>query len=54
MWIKKCVKYFELCKIPQDQKVDLASLYMIDKAEKWVTSYLYVPRVITWEDLLLT
>uniref|UniRef100_A0A803N696 Uncharacterized protein n=1 Tax=Chenopodium quinoa TaxID=63459 RepID=A0A803N696_CHEQI len=33
VWIKKRCKYFTLCKIPDDQKVDLASLNMIDKAE---------------------
>uniref|UniRef100_A0A803N6B6 Uncharacterized protein n=1 Tax=Chenopodium quinoa TaxID=63459 RepID=A0A803N6B6_CHEQI len=30
MWIKKCNKYFKLCKICDEQKVDLASLNMID------------------------
>ena len=38
VWVKKCCKYFDLCKIPNDQKVDLASLNMIGKAETWVTS----------------
>ena len=32
-WVKKCAKYFSLCKIPEEQRVDLASLYMFDKAE---------------------
>lgn len=32
-WMEKCARYFDLYKIPEDQKVDLASLYMIDKAE---------------------
>ncbi|KAL8108056.1 hypothetical protein AgCh_024478 [Apium graveolens] len=31
-WIKKCSKYFELCKISDDQKLDIASLHMADKA----------------------
>ena len=39
-WIRKCGKYFELCKIQDDQMVDLASLYMIGKATVWVASYL--------------
>lgn len=38
--IRKCSKYFSLCKIANDQKLYLASLNMIDKAEKWVSSYL--------------
>ena len=37
--VKKCVKYFSLCKIPEDQKVDLASLHMLDKTEVWVSNY---------------
>lgn len=28
IWIKKCCKYFSLCKIPKDQRVDLASLHV--------------------------
>lgn len=38
MWIKKYNKYFHLCKIPEEQKVDLACLYMVEKAEQWVSS----------------
>lgn len=36
MWIKKYNKYFHLCKIPEEQKVDLACL--VEKAEQWVSS----------------
>lgn len=44
MWIKKCDKYFSLRKVHEDQKVDLACLNMIDKAENWMSSYLAVRR----------
>jgi len=27
-WIKKCTKYFNLCKIPGNQKMELTSLYL--------------------------
>ena len=27
-WIKKCTRYFTLCKIVEDQKVDLAALHL--------------------------
>ena len=40
--ILKASKYFELCKIPDEQRVDLASLHMLEKAENWVSSYLAV------------
>uniref|UniRef100_A0A803KXU1 MADS-box domain-containing protein n=1 Tax=Chenopodium quinoa TaxID=63459 RepID=A0A803KXU1_CHEQI len=39
LWIKKCNKYFKLCKINDEQKVDLASLNMIDKAEPAVKPF---------------
>lgn len=53
IWIKKCNKYFDLCKIPNDQKVDLASLYMVDKAENWIASYLSVRRSVDWNDFII-
>ena len=48
VWVKKCCKYFLLCKIPEDQKVDLASLNMIDKAENWVLNYLANRKNVDW------
>lgn len=53
LWIKKCSKYFHLCKIADDQKVDFASLFMIDKAEKWVTSYLSVRKNVDWAEFVV-
>lgn len=42
LWIKKCSKYFHLCNIPNDHKVDLESLFMIEKASglDWICSWL--------------
>ena len=37
-WVKKCAKYFNLCKIPDYQKVDLALMYLLGKAEVWFSS----------------
>uniref|UniRef100_A0A803MB64 Chromo domain-containing protein n=1 Tax=Chenopodium quinoa TaxID=63459 RepID=A0A803MB64_CHEQI len=55
IWVKKCYKYFTLCKIADDQKVDLASLNMIDKAENWVMNYLSIRRsvVVDWNDFVV-
>uniref|UniRef100_A0A803KVR8 Uncharacterized protein n=1 Tax=Chenopodium quinoa TaxID=63459 RepID=A0A803KVR8_CHEQI len=53
LWIKKCCKYFTLCKIPDDQKVMLASLNMIDKAANWVSSYLSIRAVVDWNDFII-
>lgn len=52
-WVKKCVKYFTLCKIPEDQKVDLASLYMCDKAEVWISNYLSIRRQVEWSEFVI-
>ncbi|KAL2904568.1 hypothetical protein RDABS01_003278 [Bienertia sinuspersici] len=52
MWIKKCTRYFSLCKIPDDQKVNLASLHMLDKADNWVTSYLSARNHVDWDDFI--
>lgn len=46
--IRKCSKYFELCKIQEEQKVDFASLYMTDKAATWVASYLALQPLVSW------
>ena len=50
MWIKKCNRYFNLCEIADEAKVELASLYMIDKAEIWASSYLSNRKHVEWED----
>ncbi|CAO2832271.1 unnamed protein product [Amaranthus hypochondriacus] len=41
-WIRKCNKYFDLCKIPDDQKVDFASLHMTNKQpHRLLVTWLY-------------
>ncbi|VFQ90413.1 unnamed protein product [Cuscuta campestris] len=52
-WIKKCVKYFMLCRIPEEKKVDLVSLYMTGKAEMWYSSYTIGRNNIMWEDFVV-
>lgn len=41
-WLEKCTKYFNLCKISDSQRFDLASLYMNGRAESWYNSYVAV------------
>uniref|UniRef100_A0A803MXW2 Uncharacterized protein n=1 Tax=Chenopodium quinoa TaxID=63459 RepID=A0A803MXW2_CHEQI len=53
IWIKKCCKYFDLCKIPENQKVDLASLNMSGKAENWISSYLANRVRVDWSDFVI-
>lgn len=47
-WIRKCGKYFELCRISENQMVDLASLYMTGKAAIGVASYLALKPKVGW------
>uniref|UniRef100_A0A803M6Z9 Uncharacterized protein n=1 Tax=Chenopodium quinoa TaxID=63459 RepID=A0A803M6Z9_CHEQI len=53
VWIKKCCKYFNLCKIPDDQKVDLASLNMTGKAKNLISSYLAKRSNVDWSDFMI-
>ena len=50
MWIKKCNRYFNPCKIADEAKVELTSLYMVDKAKICVSNYLSNRKHVDWED----
>jgi len=52
-WVKKCLRYFALCKTLEQQKVDLASLYMSEKAESWYNGYILGKQNILWEDFVV-
>ena len=52
IWLKKCSRYFRLYGIPEDARVDLASLAMTAKAEVWVTSYLATWQHVEWVDFI--
>ncbi|KAK9713615.1 hypothetical protein RND81_06G039800 [Saponaria officinalis] len=52
-WMKKCLKYFNLCKIPDNQRVDLASMYMIGRAESWFNSYIVVRQNVVWDEFIV-
>lgn len=52
-WVKKFSKYFHLCKTPSQQKVELASLYMVGKAETWYNGYAMGRQAILWEDFVV-
>lgn len=44
IWIKKCARYCNLCKIPDNQKVDVASIHLVGKAEMWFARYIAVKK----------
>jgi len=51
-WIKKYTRYFTLCKIIEDQKVDLVALHLRGWAEIWFSSYILRRRKLTWEEFI--
>jgi len=52
-WVKKCARYFSLCQIGDEQKVDLAVLHFKGLAEIWFSSYILGRRHITWEEFIV-
>jgi len=51
-WIKKCTRYFTLCKTTEEQKVDLAALHLKGQAEIWFNSYILGRRNLTWDEFI--
>jgi len=52
-WVKKCSRYFVLCKIPDSQRVDVASIYLTGKVETWFASYITIKRNVDWNDFIV-
>ncbi|KAJ8446939.1 hypothetical protein Cgig2_026437 [Carnegiea gigantea] len=52
-WIKKCTRYFSLCRIQDEQKVDLAALHLRGSAEMWFGSYIMGRRGLTWDEFIV-
>ncbi|KAK9684868.1 hypothetical protein RND81_10G238500 [Saponaria officinalis] len=53
IWMKKCLKYFNLCKISDNQRVDLASMYMVGRVESWFNSYIVVRQNVVWDEFIV-
>jgi len=47
------MRYFGLCRIQDNQKVDLASLYLKGPAEHWFGSYILGRRGVSWEEFFV-
>jgi len=52
-WIKKCSRYFALCKIPDEQRFDVASIHLTGKAETWFASYIAVKKNVDWSAFIM-
>ncbi|KAL4319829.1 hypothetical protein GQ457_18G007350 [Hibiscus cannabinus] len=49
-WIKRCQKYFTLFDIPEEHKMDLASMHLEGKAETWFDGYVMQKHRLSWHE----
>ncbi|KAE8685919.1 hypothetical protein F3Y22_tig00111088pilonHSYRG00141 [Hibiscus syriacus] len=49
-WIHKCLKYFSLCSIAEEQRVEVATMYLTGKAEIWFDGYIMQKHHVTWHE----
>ncbi|VFQ74615.1 unnamed protein product [Cuscuta campestris] len=52
-WIKKCRQYFSLCKVPEEQQVNLASIHFKGRAEIWFSNYGQGRNNICWDEFVM-
>lgn len=53
VWICKSKKYFDLWKIADNQKLNLASLYMNGKSKSWMHSYMRMRNNVDWDEFVM-
>ncbi|KAL0290655.1 UNVERIFIED_CONTAM: hypothetical protein Scaly_2662700 [Sesamum calycinum] len=53
-WVRRCVRYFQLIPIPDDQKVPMASVYMQGKVELWYQGYIERKEFQPWDELVFS
>lgn len=49
-WLRMCEKYFKFYAIPEEEKSDLASLYMDQKSETWYNSSQWGKVFVPWAE----
>ncbi|KAL4351193.1 hypothetical protein GQ457_06G016870 [Hibiscus cannabinus] len=49
-WLKKCNKYFTLFGIPEENRLDMASMYLMGKVETWFDGYILQKHRVTWAE----
>lgn len=52
-WIRQCDKYFELARVPEENRSDLAVSYMTGRADKWLRGSGLLANPVTWSILKL-
>ncbi|XP_039039589.1 uncharacterized protein LOC120177547 [Hibiscus syriacus] len=49
-WLQKCLKYFSLCNVPNEQRIEVATMYLTGKAEVWFDGYNMQKHHVTWHE----
>ncbi|KAL4348329.1 hypothetical protein GQ457_17G014550 [Hibiscus cannabinus] len=49
-WVRKCQKYFALFEIPEEHKLEIASMYLEGRAEIWFDGYIMQKHRATWHE----
>ncbi|KAL4291221.1 hypothetical protein GQ457_14G001230 [Hibiscus cannabinus] len=51
-WVRKCDKYFSLFNVPDNQKMEIATMYLVGRAEIWFDSYVMQKHKATWHEFV--
>ena len=49
-WVRKCEKYFRIFDIQEWQKIEIAALFLHDKADVWINEFLMHRPCVSWND----
>ncbi|XP_038995777.1 uncharacterized protein LOC120120131 [Hibiscus syriacus] len=49
-WVRKCQKFFNLFGIHEEQKLEIAAMYLVGKAETWFDEYIMQKYRVTWHE----
>ncbi|XP_039004688.1 uncharacterized protein LOC120131883 [Hibiscus syriacus] len=49
-WVQKCHKFFHLFGIPEEQRVELAAMYLEGKVESWFDGYIMQKNRVHWHE----
>jgi hypothetical protein len=48
-WIRQCNKYFQMSGAPEEYKVSLAQMYVIDDADVWLRRSGLLKKQVSWK-----
>ncbi|KAL4378560.1 hypothetical protein GQ457_02G035680 [Hibiscus cannabinus] len=51
-WIRKCQKYFSIFEVPESQKLEMGTMYLVGKAETWFDGYVMKKNRLTWHEFI--